>query len=116
MRVLIVDDDSSTAELIAECLLLEGDISVRTAGSAQAALSICSNFVPDVILLDVELPDASGLELAGLLRTRCPDIRIIVLSGLSSSFGIDNLPPDVDAYLVKPVDFDVLHEQVRRPN
>lgn len=116
MRVLIVDDDSSTAELIAECLLTESDISVKTVGDARTTLSICSDYIPDVILLDVELPDASGLELAGQLRTLCPDARIIVLSGLSSSCGANNFPPDVDAYLVKPVDFDVLHEQVRRPN
>jgi len=79
-------------------------------------LSVSSEFNPDVVLLDVELPDASGLVLAGQLRALSPHARIIVLSGLSSSHGMDNLPPDVDAYLVKPVDFDVLHEQVRRPN
>jgi len=116
MRVLIVDDDSSTAELIAECLLTESDISVKTVGDARTALSVSSEFNPDVVLLDVELPDASGLVLAGQLRALSPHARIIVLSGLSSSHGMDNLPPDVDAYLVKPVDFDVLHEQVRRPN
>lgn len=114
MRVLIVDDDSTTAELIAECLLLEDDIAIQTVGDAGAALRVFPSFLPQVVLLDIELPDASGLDLAGQLRALLPETRIIVLSGMSSNHGMHNLPPNVDAYLVKPVDFEVLQEHVRR--
>jgi|GEM_PF-5489732 len=40
--------------------------------------------------------------------------RIVVLSGLASNHGMNNLPPDVDAHLVKPIDFEVLHEHILR--
>ncbi|MGE8451501.1 MAG: response regulator transcription factor [Pseudomonadales bacterium] len=114
MRILLVDDDSSTAELIAECLTLEGGATVCIAGTGNEALRACLTFNPDTVLLDVELPDISGLELAPQITALCPDARVVVLSGLASNHGMNNLPPCVDAYLVKPIDFDVLHQQILR--
>lgn len=112
MRILIVDDDSSTAELIAECLMLEGDASVQIAGNGAEALDACLNNAPHVILLDVGLPDVSGLELAAHLRGLCPDARIIVLSGYGADpEGLKKLPPDI-GWLVKPVAYEVLQEHI----
>lgn len=114
MRILVVDDDSSTAELIAECLTLESGATVEIARSGSEALRACRAFRPETVLLDVELPDISGLELAGQISALCPDARIVVLSGLVSEHGTKNPPPGVEAYLVKPIDFDVLQEHVLR--
>jgi two-component system OmpR family response regulator len=114
MRILLVDDDIATAELIAECLTLEDGVTVDIASTGSDAMRACLTFQPDTILLDVELPDISGLELASQITALCPDARIVVLSGLASNHGMNNLPPDVDAYLVKPIDFEVLHEHILR--
>ncbi|CAB3697013.1 Protein-glutamate methylesterase/protein-glutamine glutaminase [Achromobacter animicus] len=64
MRVLIVDDDSTTAELTSECLMKDPAVSARVAGDGATALRTGAEFRPDVVLLDVHLPDASGMELA----------------------------------------------------
>lgn len=112
MHVLIVDDDLATAELTAECLNLDGGISATYVGSGSAALLACANHRPDVILLDVDLPDISGLELAGQLKAVCNQTRIIMWSGMASKYGMWNLPPYVDAYLVKPVPFEVVRQQI----
>lgn len=114
MYVLIVDDDSATAELTAECLQLD-DIEAKTVANAADAAEECAIRLPDVLLLDIDLPDESGFDLGMRLRIRYPALRIVVFSGLSSSFGMDNLPPGMDAYLVKPVSIEVLLENIRQP-
>ncbi|CAB3711263.1 response regulator [Achromobacter kerstersii] len=102
MRVLIVDDDSDTAELTAECLMVDGDVTVQIAHNGAAALREVAEFSPDAILLDVELSDASGLDLASDLKTLRGLARIIVFSGTVPRSDSGYLPPGVDAWLAKP--------------
>lgn len=103
MRVLIVDDDSDTAELTAECLKVDGDVTVQIAHNGAAALREVAEFAPDAILLDVELSDASGLDLASDLKTLSRGLaRIIVFSGTVPRSDSGYLPPGVDAWLAKP--------------
>lgn len=116
MRLLIVDDDPTTAELTAECLMMDQSMAVRTAGDGVSALRVSREFAPDVILLDVELPDASGLELvpqfkdAGQGRTR-----IIIFSGTAPQFDSAPLPYAVDAWITKPASLDELLECISQP-
>jgi DNA-binding response OmpR family regulator len=110
MRVLIVDDDSTTAELTAECLMMDQSVAVLTAGDGATALGTTAEFKPDVILLDVELPDVSGLDLAPQLKVACREHapRIIIFSGSAQQANPQNLPHCVDAWLTKPAHLDDL--------
>lgn len=117
MRVLIVDDDSTTAELTAECLMMDPGISVRTAGDGATALRTMAEFKPDVVLLDVHLPDASGIELAPQLKAVHPDYvpRIVVFSGSVRGADCLPLPYAVDGWLAKPAKLDALLDCIFRP-
>lgn len=103
MRVLIIDDDSDFAELTAECLRVDEDVAVQTASNGDAALRAAAEFSPDAILLNVELSDGSGLDLASDLKALSRGrARIIVLSGNVPKYNFGYLPPGVDAWLTKP--------------
>ncbi|WP_286898912.1 response regulator transcription factor [Achromobacter sp. UBA2119] len=117
MRVLIVDDDSTTSELTAECLMMDESVLTRTAGDGATAMRTTIEFKPDVILLDIELPDASGLELAPRLKTLCPDNtpRVVIFSGSVRLADSVVLPIGVDAWLTKPAHLDTLLDTIFRP-
>ena len=66
-RILIVEDDSSLAQILRDNLLLDG-FDVECASRADTALVLYRSFVPDLVLVDVMLPDLSGFELARVLR------------------------------------------------
>lgn len=109
MRVLIVDDDAATAELTAECLMLDDAVTVQIAANEDAARRAVADFSPDAILLDVELCGISGLDLAPDLKALSQGrARIIVFSGTVSAYESGPLPPGVDAWLSKPVHLDAL--------
>lgn len=104
MRILIVDDDSDTAELTAECLMVDGDVTVQIASNGDTALRAVADFAPDAILLDVDLRGGSGLDLAPELKKLCPgrEPRIIIFSGTVPRSNFGSLPVGVDAWLGKP--------------
>ncbi|HCQ48830.1 MAG TPA: hypothetical protein DIW53_19530 [Achromobacter sp.] len=109
MRVLIVDDDAATAELTAECLMMDSDITVQIAPDDEAALRATVDFAPDAILLDVQLAGTSGLDLAVDLKVLSRGrARVIVFSGTVSEYESGPLPPGVDAWLSKPAHLDEL--------
>ncbi|HEY0588494.1 MAG TPA: response regulator transcription factor [Pseudoduganella sp.] len=79
--VFIIDDNAMMRSMLrlganeAELALL------GEAGTAQAGLARCRQLSPDIVLLDLGLPDGDGLELLSQLKTDCPDAFIIVVSG-----------------------------------
>lgn len=117
MRVLIVDDDTTTAELTAECLMMDPAVSVCTAGDGATALRAVTEFEPEVVLLDVDLPDVSGLELAPKLKDRRIGhaLRVIIFSGSVQEADPNFLPNGVDAWLTKPAHLDALLDCIFRP-
>ena len=78
-KVLIVDDNSELRNLLAE--LLRDQYQVSQADSGAALQKIPAENQPDVILLDVRLPDANGLELLPQIKKRWADTEVIVLTG-----------------------------------
>jgi signal transduction histidine kinase/CheY-like chemotaxis protein len=84
--VLVVEDDEGTQELI-KTSLRSLDIRVRTVGSGEDALKALEDRVPEVMVLDLGLPDMSGFELVGRLRASddWKDLRIVVYTGAELS-------------------------------
>jgi DNA-binding NtrC family response regulator len=78
-KVLIVDDEADIRDLLTA--VLDNYYDVAEAGSAAALQKTFSQEQPDVILLDVKLPDAHGLDLLPQIKKRWPDTEVIVLSG-----------------------------------
>ena len=107
LRVLIVEDDPSNSEVMRLLLEMAGH-TVSAAGTAKAALERAAADQPDVVLLDLGLPDQDGGEIAGGLRAAvAPGARIIITSGTP----VDTAEAKrlgVDGVLMKPFDADRL--------
>ncbi|CAM3786105.1 MULTISPECIES: response regulator transcription factor [Pseudomonadaceae] len=103
-RLLLIDDDQELCELLASWLTQEGFqvTACHEAGGARQALAAQA---PDAVVLDVMLPDGSGLELLKQLRGEHPDLPVLMLSARGEPLDrILGLELGADDYLAKPCD------------
>ncbi|MGZ4518078.1 MAG: response regulator [Mycobacteriaceae bacterium] len=112
MRVLVVDDEPQIVRALSINLRAR-HYEVHSAATGTAALSLATKHPPDLVLLDLGLPDLDGTEVIAGLRgwTTVP---IIVLSGRSgSSDKVDALDAGADDYITKPFGMDELLARIR---
>jgi CheY-like chemotaxis protein len=105
-RILIVDDDAGAADALASLLQSTGYGDVRVAYTGATALALAVEFVPTVALVDLELPDMSGYEVAQHLsqHPRLQTLRLIALTADSEHPGRELArEAGVERYLIKPV-------------
>jgi two-component system OmpR family response regulator len=79
VRVVVVDDEASLSDLLGMALRYEG-WDVRTAADGHSALSIIREFRPDVVVLDVMLPDIDGLQVLKRMRADGRDVPVLFLT------------------------------------
>ena len=111
LRVLYAEDDEVNAELVRQIVTLRRGVSLRVATNGARALAIARIDPPDLMLVDMNLGDMTGIELAReLQRDRATrDIRLVALSA-------DALPEQIraamssgfESYLTKPINFEEL--------
>lgn len=82
-KVLVVDDQPAIRKLI--CEVLSDEFEMRFAGKAEEAISVCSEFKPDIILLDIGLEGMNGIEALPCLKKLVPSCSIIMLTGNTNS-------------------------------
>jgi CheY-like chemotaxis protein len=104
-RVLIVDDDQPTCELLADWMRHLG-VQVTIAHSAQQALALMRAQPIDVAFCDIVMPGQNGIWLIDHLRLEFPQTAVVIATGLTDMDPAVTLAPSVAAYLVKPFDFD----------
>jgi two-component system KDP operon response regulator KdpE len=112
LRVLVVDDNGDAADSLAVLLRLMGN-DVRTAHDGPAALAAARAYRPDVVLLDLGLPDMDGVDVIKALRgwSRVP---IMVLSARQASDEkVGALDAGADDYVTKPFSMDELLARLR---
>jgi len=105
-RILVVDDDVNAADALASLLQSTGYGDVRVAYTGATALALAVEFVPTVALVDLELPDMSGYEVARHLsqHPRLQTLRLIALTADSEHPGRELArEAGVERYLIKPV-------------
>jgi two-component system, OmpR family, response regulator len=102
INVLVVDDEPVLAELVSMALRYEGwDIS--TAGDGMSAISSARENPPDVVVLDIMLPDMSGLDVLHELRQQIPGLPLLLLTAKDSvEDRIAGLTAGGDDYVTKP--------------
>jgi DNA-binding response OmpR family regulator len=115
-KILIADDDDDTLYVYSRLLESEGYESL-TAPSASECLRIARQERPDLVLLDVRLPDMSGLEACRQIKAdpRLAGIFVIHISGIETSSDIqaEALESGADLYLTKPVEYRKLLAHIR---
>jgi CheY-like chemotaxis protein len=113
-RVLVVDDNRDTLESTAMSLRLF-EHEVATAETGRRALELAGMFEPDVIVIDIGMPDMDGFELATQIRDRRDGAGLVALSGYGDANARDRgRAAGFDEYLVKPVSPEELNEVIGR--
>jgi DNA-binding response OmpR family regulator len=114
--VLIVEDEADAAELFAEMMRVSGFRVLKTASSTPA-LSLIATEKPDLIILDIMMPDVSGLDILREMRedAKLANIPVVVVSAKSMPTDIKiGMEAGASTYLTKPVGFLELKEAVER--
>tara|TARA_B100000029_G_scaffold25646_1_gene25235 strand:- start:2051 stop:2626 length:576 start_codon:yes stop_codon:yes gene_type:complete len=114
-KALIVDDDEELVELIRDVFDADGRFEVRVANNGFDAGMMVKEYKPDIIVLDVMLPDINGKEVCQRVRSdsSLDDVRIICISGMVEADKIDDLKEaGADDFMQKPFEVDALFARV----
>jgi len=103
MRLLIVDDDALIRESLSLTLSLEDDIEiVGEAGNGKDALQMCKTLNPDIILMDIRMPNVDGISATAQIKNKHADIKIMMLTTFADKANIQNaLSAGANGYLLK---------------
>lgn len=111
-KVLVVDDEESIRELYRADLTDEG-YEVGLAADGRQALLLLDSFRPNLVTLDIKLPDIDGIEVLRRIRVMNPTVPVVLLTAFGE-FRQDFNTWASDAYIVKSHDTTELKETVRR--
>jgi two-component system OmpR family response regulator len=112
-RILVVDDEPNITDLVATTLRYEG-FEVAVAGNGRDALSLVTSFRPDIVVLDVMLPDVDGFEVRTRLGERGEDVPVLFLTARDAPEDkIRGLTIGGDDYVTKPFSLEELVARIR---
>jgi DNA-binding response OmpR family regulator len=113
--ILVVDDDAAVVDLITDVLTKDGRFEIKSVNNGFGAGMIAKEYHPDLIILDVMLPDINGKAVCELIRSDATmsDIKIICISGMVEEEKVQELrDAGADDFLHKPLDIDELTRRV----
>jgi two-component system, OmpR family, response regulator len=111
-KVLVVDDEASIRALLSATLRLTG-FEVRVATGGHEALAAAAEYAPDLVVLDVMMPDLDGFEVAQRLRTSGRPVPVLFLTARDSvEDRISGLTVGADDYVAKPFSYPELRARV----
>lgn len=114
IRTIIIDDEPNSREILDRLLALDGDIAVLAkCGNITDGMEAIETHEPDLIFLDIEMPDGSGFDLLDKLRKTSYD-PIVVFVTAYNHFAIKAFKYAAFDYLLKPVDIDDLTDTLAR--
>lgn len=114
-KSLVVDDDEELVELIRDALELDGRFEVRTANNGFDAGMMVKEYRPDILVLDVMLPDINGREVCQRVRSdsALDDVKIICISGMVEQDKVADLrAAGADEFMQKPFEVEKLVERM----
>ncbi|MGI8665340.1 MAG: response regulator transcription factor [Jatrophihabitans sp.] len=113
LRALVVEDEPNLADVLVRMLTFEG-WQARQAGDGAAALRLGREFVPDVVVLDMMLPDLDGIEVLRRLRLDNPEVCVLFLTAKDSlEDRIAGITAGGDDYVTKPFSFQEVLVRLR---
>ena len=116
IRVIIVDDIAETRENIRKLLQFESDVEVvGTARTGREAIELSREVKPDVVLMDINMPDMDGITATDAIRRALPYVQIVILSVQSdSNYMRRAMQAGASDFLTKPPTIDELNSAIRR--
>lgn len=116
VRVLLVDDHPVVRSGLRLAIARGGDLTVvGEVGEGQEAIRACERLQPDVVVIDVNLPDMTGLDVTSVIKERFPDVRVLVVSTYADDeYVLGALEAGADGYLVKQCAVEELQSGISR--
>jgi len=112
-RVLVIEDDEEIVDVLRRTLRAEG-YEVRVSEEGAGGVRVSSEFLPDLVILDLGLPDMDGLEVCSLLREENSELPILMLTARDGAENrVAGLDSGADDYLEKPYNRDELLARIR---
>jgi len=113
IRILVVDDEIEVCETL-EMFLSGFGHEVKTAIDGKSALELVLSFMPHFVILDVMIPDMSGIEILKEVKEIDSSIRAIMISGMHDlRVAKEAIELGAIDYLPKPVDYTILHNLIK---
>ena len=114
-KILVIDDDTHLRESLAEVLDLEG-FTCFEAGNAKSGIDSAKKNIPDVVIMDIQLPDSSGFQICQELRKFSKEFILIMMTGrfLSAEEKTQGFSLGADEYITKPFDIRELCIRIRQ--
>ena len=114
-KLLIIDDDAHLRESLAEVLDLDG-FECHQAGDAKDGIAAAQKLDPQVVIMDIQLPDSSGFQICQELRKRSKTVILIMMTGrfLSSEEKKQGFELGADEYITKPFDLAELSARIKQ--
>lgn len=116
IKVLLADDQDILVEGLKLILGKEEDIQIiGTANNGRRAYEVCKNHPPDVVLMDIKMPELSGVEATDMIKRDFPEVKVIVLTTFNDDEYIyDALKNGASGYMLKDASPSEIAEAVRR--
>lgn len=113
-KILIIEDDIALGEALQDVITVTG-FATTLCDSGEAALSACREQIFSLILSDIQLPGVNGLELLHLLRKKCPDVPIIMMTAFATvPDAVHAIRMGASDYLLKPFESEQLLGKIKR--
>ena len=113
-QLLLVEDEASVREAFALRLTAQGYL-VQTAGSGEDALTLLRSFEPDILVLDLVMPNLSGLDVLARVKHTTPELLVIVLTARGTvKDAVEAMRLGAFDFVAKSIDMDDLHLTLRR--
>jgi DNA-binding response OmpR family regulator len=114
-KLLIIDDDAHLRESLAEVLELDG-FECHQAGAAKEGIAAAQKLEPEIVIMDIQLPDSSGFQICQELRKRSKTVILIMMTGrfLSSEEKKQGFELGADEYITKPFDLAELSARIKQ--
>lgn len=111
-KLLIIDDEVEFASTLCERLRLRG-IDTTDVHSGTEGLKTLAEVAPNIVILDLKMPDMNGIDVLARIKKHNPDIQVIMLTGHGSkAAGILAMEKGAIDYIMKPVDINELLEKI----
>ncbi len=115
MRILIADDHSLFRDGLRSLLRAEGHEVIGEAKNGREAVELGKQLAPDLVLMDVSMPEVDGLSATRLLTTEVPSVKVVILTASEDEATLfDAIKAGAQGYLVKNLEADTFFEMLER--